>query len=287
MQAAATSSPRSYADLGFRIAVWIALAVTLGVFGWLIANVVARGGLALDWSFWVEPPTDAGRLGGIGPIVLGTAAILAVCLAAALPIAIGAAFFLVEYCPQRGLLGRLVGGSLDVLAAVPSVVFGLFGNALFVDVLGMGYSILAGGLTLACMILPLLVRTIEASLAQARDAHRLAAAALGIERSRVLFRVLLPLCWPGLLAGIILGVARALSETAALLFTSGTVDRMPGSIFDSIRTLSVHVYDLAMNVPGGEGPAYGTALVLILLLVVINTLAVTCAMRVAKRSPHS
>ncbi|MGQ0529114.1 MAG: PstA family ABC transporter permease, partial [Panacagrimonas sp.] len=153
------------------------------------------------------------------------------------------------------------------------IVFGLFGNALFCVMLGMGFSILSGGLTLACMALPLLIRATEQGLRAVPDDYRQAAAALGVSRWTVTVQVLLPAAVPGLLAGLVLGIGRALAETAALIFTSGYVDRMPSSLMDSGRAMSIHIYDLAMNIPGGERNAYGTALVLVALLLLINLAA--------------
>jgi phosphate transport system permease protein len=141
----------------------------------------------------------------------------------------------------------------------------------------MGFSILSGGLTLACMLLPILVSTAEAGLRAAPGAYRLSAAALGISRRAALFHVLLPVAAPALMAGLLLGIGRALAETAALLFTSGYVDRMPDSLLDSGRTLAMHIYDLSMNVPGGDASAYASALVLIIALLLINVAAIHLA----------
>jgi phosphate transport system permease protein len=160
-----------------------------------------------------------------------------------------------------------------VLAGVPSIVFGLFGNAFFCIYLGLGFSILSGGLTLACMVLPILIRTAEEGLHSAPHDYRLAAAALGMSRSATLVHLLLPAAAPALVAGLMLGIGRAGAETAALIFTSGYVDRMPDSLFDSGRALSVHIYDLSMNVAGGDASAYASALVLIILLLIINSMA--------------
>jgi phosphate transport system permease protein len=160
-----------------------------------------------------------------------------------------------------------------VLAGVPSVVFGLFGNALFCQHLGFGVSILSGGLTLACMVLPFLIRATEEGFRAVSDTHRLAAAALGFSKTSVLFSIVLPLAAPGVIVGVVLGLGRALAETAALLFTSGYVPRMPASFLDSGRMLSVHIHDLAMNVPGGNKPAYASALVLVGMLLLINIAA--------------
>jgi phosphate transport system permease protein len=137
----------------------------------------------------------------------------------------------------------------------------------------MGFSILSGGLTLACMILPIFVRAADEGLRSVPEEQRLGSAALGLTSVATLWHVLIPAALPSLLVGLVLSVGRALAETAALLFTSGYVDRMPTSLWDSGRALSVHIYDLSMNVPGGEARAHGSALLLILMLVTINLLA--------------
>jgi phosphate transport system permease protein len=259
--------------------VWTtALGVTGGL-GWLLADVVVRGAASISWSFLLETPRDAGRAGGIAPILASTGLILLVCLVVAVPLGVGTATLLAEFTATDRWLGRTVRRSLDVLAGVPSIVFGLFGNAVFCVALGMGYSILAGGLTLACMVLPILIRSSEEGLRAVPDEHRRAAAALGLSRSTTLFRVLLPVAAPGIAVGLVLGIGRALAETAALLFTAGSVDRAPGSLFDSGRSLSVHVYTMAMDVAGGEPSAYGAALVLVVLLLVINAVVSLAAGR--------
>jgi phosphate transport system permease protein len=159
---------------------------------------------------------------------------------------------------------------LDILAGVPSIVFGLFGNVFFCKVLGLGFSILSGGLTLACMVLPILIRSTEEGFRAVPNEYRLGAAALGFSRTTTLFKLLLPAAVPGLVVGLVLGIGRAIAETAALLFTSGYVDRMPESLLDSGRSLSIHIYDLSMNVSGGDKNAYASALVLLLLILLIN-----------------
>jgi phosphate transport system permease protein len=191
-------------------------------------------------------------------------------LAAALPLGLATAIWLSESTLQRPRLQRAVRLSLDMLAGVPSIVFGLFGNAVFAVALGMGLSILSGGLTLACMALPIIIRTAEEGLRALPAELRLQAAALGLRRSRIVLGLLLPAALPALLAGTLLGIGRALAETAALIFTSGYVDRAPQSWLDSGRALSVHIYDLSMNVPGGERNAYTSALVLMALILGIN-----------------
>lgn len=206
-----------------------------------------------------------------------TALILLVAIITAAPLGLATAVLLSEFTRHDSVFGRLVRRSLDVLAGVPSIVFGLFGNAFFCIYLGLGFSILSGGLTLACMVLPILIRTAEEGLQAAPNDYRLAAAALGMSRSAALVHLLLPAAMPALVAGLLLGIGRAGAETAALIFTSGYVDRMPDSLFDSGRALSVHIYDLSMNVAGGDANAYTSALVLIILLLIINSIAMSLA----------
>ncbi|MDT8408989.1 MAG: phosphate ABC transporter permease PstA [Wenzhouxiangellaceae bacterium] len=251
---------------------WLSIAVLLAALGWLLADLVWRGWPGLSWSFLLDAPRDAGRAGGIGSILVATGLILLVALGTALPLGLGSAIWLNEYTRAGSRAGRWTRLSLDILAGVPSIVFGLFGYAFFGLFLGLGYSILSGGLTLACMILPILIRTIEQGLAAQGDDWRQAGAALGMSRASLLWQVLLPVSAPAIATGTLLGMGRASAETAALLFTSGYVDRMPEALSDSGRALSVHIYDLAMNVSGGDAAAYSAALVLIVLIVFINGL---------------
>jgi len=253
--------------------VWTMALLVAGMFFWLLGDIVWHGLGRISWAFLTEAPRSAGRVGGILPIIVSTVLILGVCMAVALPVGVGTAVLLAEFTASDSLFGRLVRRSLDVLAGVPSIVFGLFGNAFFCAYLGMGFSILSGGLTLACMVLPILIRSTEEGFRSAPDEYRMGAAALGMSRSTSLIHLLLPAAAPGLLVGLVLGVGRALAETAALIFTSGYVDRMPQSLMDSGRSLSIHVFDLSMNVPGGDASAYSSALVLIAMLLMINIMA--------------
>ncbi|WP_240502502.1 phosphate ABC transporter permease PstA [Methylocaldum sp. 14B] len=259
------------------LAVWGSALLVAGAFLWLVGDLLWHGAERLSWAFLSSSPLNAGRTGGIGPILVSTLLILGVAVAAAVPLGLATAVLLTEFLRPRSRFGRLVGLSLDVLAGVPSIVFGLFGNAFFSVFLGLGFSILSGGLTLACMVLPILIRTAEASLRAVPDDWRLGSAALGLSRTAALRHILLPAASSGLVAGLLLGVGRAMAETAALIFTSGYVDRMPSSLFDSGRALSVHIYDLSMNVAGGDGNAYASALVLIGLLILINGTALYLA----------
>ncbi len=252
------------------VLVWGAAALVTAVFCWLLGDIVWHGLSHVSWTFLTAFPENAGRRGGIGPILVSTFLILGVCLAVSLPIGIGTAVLLAEFTSDYSLFGRMTRRSLDVLAGVPSIVLGLFGNAFFCKTLGLGFSILSGGLTLACMVLPILIRSTEEGFRAVPASYRLSAAAVGLSRTTTLVHLLLPAAVPGLLVGLVLGVGRAIAETAALIFTSGYVDRMPGSLLDSGRSLSIHIFDLSMNVSGGDANAYASALVLVTLLLAIN-----------------
>ena len=252
------------------ILVWSAAVLVTATFCWLLWDILWHGLSHISWTFLTAPPRNAGREGGIGPIIVSTALILGVCLGVSLPIGVGTAVLLAEFTTDDSLFGRLIRRSLDVLSGVPSIVFGLFGNAFFCQMLGLGFSILSGGLTLACMVLPILIRSTEEGFRAVPAGYRLSAAALGFSRSTTLVHLLLPAAVPGLLVGLVLGVGRAMAETAALIFTSGYVDRMPESLLDSGRALSIHIFDLSMNVSGGDAHAYASALVLVVLLLAIN-----------------
>ncbi|MFM2063316.1 MAG: phosphate transporter permease PstA [Cyanobacteriota bacterium] len=250
----------------------IAIFVT-AVFCWILGDIVWHGAGQISWEFLTTEPQNAGREGGIAPILISTCLILGVCLAVSLPLGVGTAVLLAEFTTTESVFGRLVRRSLDVLAGVPSIVFGLFGNAFFAIKLGLGFSILSGGLTLACMVLPILIRSAEAGLQAVPAEYRLGAAALGLSRTTTLWKLLLPAATPGLVVGLVLGIGRAIAETAALIFTSGYVDRMPESLLDSGRSLSLHIFDLSMNVAGGDANAYASALVLLILLLLVNGMA--------------
>ncbi len=259
-----------------RIFTWFIVSVAalvVAILCWVLSDVVVKGWSHLSWAFLVSDPQDAGRSGGINSILISTLLILLVALAAALPLGLGVSVWLSEFNRQGGRIARFTGMSLDVLSGIPSIVYGLFGNAFFSLYLGMGFSILSGGLTLACMILPIFIRTCESGLSAVNNDWRQGALALGMTRSAAIWHILLPAATPAIVAGLILGIGRATAETAALVFTSGYVDRMPDSLLDSGRALAVHIYDLSMNVTGGDDAAYASALVLIILIIILNTLA--------------
>lgn len=280
--------PRQFSDHLLGVLVWLSAFMIAGFFLWLLADMVCQGLERLSWDFLTTEPERSGRRGGIAPILVSTLAVLAITLAVAVPLGLATAIWLSEYTRVNSRSAVAIRFSLDVLAGVPSIVYGLFGSAFFCVWLGLGYSLLAGGLTLACMVLPILIRTSEAGLAAVPDDWRQGAAALGLTRWAALRFLLLPAAAPALTAGLMLGIGRALAETAVLLFTSGYVDRMPESWLDSGRVLAVHIFDLSMNVTGGDQAAYGSALVLLALLLIVNGVAIALSDRwLARRITHS
>jgi phosphate transport system permease protein len=245
----------------------------------MLWDIIANGLPGLSIEFLSQPPTDTGRSGGILPILFATVWILAICLSVTLPLGLGCAIYLSEYIDSHSSAARWIGLSLDILASTPSIIFGLFGYALFAIYLNFGFSLLSGGLSLACMVLPLFIRTTEHALRACPIHYRQAASALNIRQSGFILRILLPISGTGIAVALILSSGRALAETAVLIFTAGYVSRQPDSVFDSGRTLSVHIYDLSMNVPGGQQNAAASALVLVLLIMLINSTARLLARR--------
>lgn len=278
-----STKPRRLGDFVFGLVGGLAVAVTLAVLGWIIWDLLRLGLSSLSWSFLTGEVAGGGRSGGIGPVLVSTILIVVSALAFAIPPGVGCAIWLSEFVRHGSRPARVITGGVDLLASVPSIVFGLFGMSFFCQILGLGFSILSGGLTLACMILPLLVRTTLSALQSLPADLRPAAAALGLTEATTIGKILLPAALPGIVVGVTLGVGRALAETAALIFTSGYATRWPGSPTDSGRALSVHIYDLAMNIPNGSAAASASALVLLVLIVFINSTAASLAGRWHRR----
>lgn len=249
---------------------WVVALFVFGGFLLMLFDLMRGGASAVTVEFLTESPRLSGRAGGIFPILVATFGIVGIATLVAPPIALGAALFLFSQVREKSGYGVILGATLDTLAATPSIVFGLFGHVLFCEIFGFGYSILSGGLTLAAMVLPLLVRAVEQALRTIPLTTRMAASGLGLSQTTALIHVFLPAARRSLAAAWVLGLGRAFAETAALIFTSGYVARMPHSVFDSARSLSIHVLDLAMNVPGGDKNAAASALVLAGILGILS-----------------
>lgn len=214
------------------------------------------------------------------PALVNTVIMTALSLLIAAPAGIFAAIYLTEYARRGNRLVTLIRITAETLSGIPSIVYGLFGFLLFAVTFGWSYSILGGALTLAIMILPLIMRTTEEALKSVPDSYREGSFGLGAGRLRTVFKVVLPSAVPGILSGIILSIGRIVGETAALMYTAGTVAGIPAGLMGSGRTLSVHMYVLA-NEGLYTNEAYGTAVVLLVIVVGINALSGMIAKRIA------
>jgi len=215
------------------------------------------------------------------PALINTVIMTLLSLLIAVPFGIFAAIFLVEYAKRGNKFMNVIRLTTETLSGIPSIVYGLFGMLFFVNTLGWGFSLLAGAFTLAIMILPLIMRQTEESLKAVPDSYREGSFGLGAGKLRTVFRIVLPSAVPGILAGIILAIGRIVGETAALMYTAGTVAKVPSSIMGSGRTLAVHMYNLS-----SEGlymdQAYATAVILLVLVVVINSISSVIARKLTK-----
>lgn len=215
------------------------------------------------------------------PALVNTVTMTLLSLIVAVPLGIFAAIFLVEYAKRGNRFMGIIRLTTETLSGIPSIVYGLFGMLFFVNTLDWGFSLLAGAFTLAIMILPLIMRTTEEALKAVPDTFREGSFGLGAGKLRTVFRIVLPSAIPGILAGVILAIGRIVGETAALMYTAGTVANIPSSVMGSGRTLAVHMYNLA-----SEGlymdQAYATAVVLLILVVGINALSSVIARRFTK-----
>ncbi len=248
----------------------VSAAVPLLFFLWMGHDLVQYALPELSWSYLIDTPENSGLEGGIGPVLVSTAWVLLCAMAVSLPIGVSVALLLSERMSFTGRGARQLRTVLILLAGMPSIVFGLMGESLFGEFLGLGTSILAGGLTLAIMILPTFVFALTEVLRLLPKNIRLAGAALGADETTIMFRLVLRLVRPGLAGAFLLAAGRALGETAALIFTSGYSDRMPQSVFDPGRVLSIHILDLSLNIPGGEPRAAAAAVTLMALFLLFS-----------------
>jgi phosphate transport system permease protein len=253
-----------------QIGLWALTLITVGVLLFIIFFILRRGLPVLNLEFLTANPTDMGKSGGIFSTVVGTVALTVLAILIAAPLGIGTAIYLTEYT-WGGPVTRVIRFGAECLAGIPSIIFGLFGFILFVTKLKFGWSILSGGLTLAFMLLPTIIRTSEEAIKSVPPAYRQVSFSLGSTKWQTVTRVVLPSALPGIVTGIVLSIGRSIGETAATIFTAGSALRMPTSLFSSTRTMSVHFYILARE--GISMPkAYGTAAVLIIAILGINIL---------------
>lgn len=257
-----------------RFGIGLSRAMTVAVAALLVAVLVYLvyfGWGRISPGFFLHHPEDLGRSGGILPILVSTGLLGLVSLLLAVPLGIATAVYLTEYTRESWLTTVIRFGA-ECLAGIPSIIFGLFGFSLFVVAMGMGWSILSGGLTLACMVLPTIIRTAEEAIKAVPRGLRDVGFSLGATRSQVIWHIVLPQAAAGIFTGVILALGRVIGETACVIFTTGSSLEMPTSLFDSARSMSVHFYILARE--GISMPmANTTALALVAMILVINSTA--------------
>jgi len=267
-------SPRTAELIAFCFITATAIIVVL-ILVILLQDIVIHGLPALSWEFLTQSPKDLGRAGGIFPAIIGTLYLVFGAILFALPLGMGAAIYLIEYTRESSLT-RIIRTTVDLLNGTPSIVFGLFGLAFLVYFLNFGISLIAGQITLGLMVLPTIIRATEESLKNIPQSLREGSLALGATRWQTIYRVVLPPAIPGMLTGTILSIGRAAGETAPIMFTAVVFSQryLPSSLADPVMALPYHLYILATNVPGSSTNKYGTALVLLLLVIGIYTVAI-------------
>lgn len=274
--------------LGFLL-LWLSILLALLFLGLILYFVTVRGLPAISWEFLTEAPRRAMTKGGVAPAIVGTFYLTLGALAFSLPLGLACAIYLCEYSP-RGILVNVIRLSINNLAGVPSIVFGLFGFAVFVKVFGFGVSILSGSLTLGIMALPGIISASQEALLAVPQSFKEASLALGATHWQTIRKITLPAALPGILTGVILNIGRVAGETAPILFTAATfyTRGYPDSVFSEVMALPYHIYALMTEGTRPEvqtGIAYGCALILLCLVLAISALAIV--LRSRQRSTYA
>jgi phosphate transport system permease protein len=254
-----------------KIVIWSAAILVIALLIFIMVYILFKGLPTLSWQFLSEIPRDMGRAGGIFSTIVSTMLVTAVAIVVATPFGVGTAFYLTEYT-RESRATRIIRFSAESLAAIPSIVYGLFGFIFFVMYWKMGWSVISGGLTLAVMILPTIIRTSEEAIRTVPSLYREVSFSLGGTKWQTIVGSVIPSALPGIATGVILGIGRCVAETAAVILTAGSALRMPISLFSPARTMAVHFYILAREGISMER-AYGTAALLIILILMINVVA--------------
>lgn len=253
----------------------------------ILGFIAIKGIGVISWEFLTAMPDQGMTKGGIFPAIVGTFCLMIGSMVFAFPIGVLSGIYINEYL-KESFLKRFMRMMTDNLAGIPSIVFGLFGMALFVNYLEFGDSIIAGSLTLGLLVLPVVIRTTEEALKSVDDSLRVGSYALGATKLQTIRKVVLPVAFPNIITGLILSVGRVSGETAPILFTVAAyfLPRLPGSIFDQVMALPYHLYVLTTsgtNIEESRPMAYGTALVLILIVLLINVMASALRKYLGKR----
>lgn len=262
------------------ILIILAAVITVGAMLFIVAYILIKGipHLSLEMFEFTYNSENLSMM----PAIINTLIMTVLTLIIAVPVGILSAVYLVEYAKRGSKLVSVIRITTETLSGIPSIVFGLFGYLAFVIATGWRNSLIAGALTLAIMVLPTIIRTTEEALIAVPDSYREGSYGLGAGKLRTIFKIVLPSAVPGILSGVILSIGRIVGETAALIFTSGTVAAVPQKLTDSARTLAVHMYCL-MTEGLYTGQAYATAVILIVMVLLINGLSGLIAHKIAKR----
>ncbi len=268
----------------FRMISYLVVAILFVILGF----IAIRGFSAINWTFLTAMPKEGMTEGGILPAIVGTLCLIAGSMIFAFPVGVLSGIYMNEYLKETWFK-KFIRMMTNNLAGVPSIVFGLFGMALFVNQLKFGDSIIAGSLTLGLMVLPIVIGTTEESLKAVEDSLRIGSYALGATKLQTIGRVVLPVAFPNIITGVILSIGRVSGETAPILFTVAAyfLPRLPHSIFDQVMALPYHLYVLTTsgtNIEKSRPMAYGTALILILMVLILNLLANWLRRTVNKRT---
>jgi len=251
----------------------------IGILFWILGFIIYNGIGVISWEFLTAAPTEGMTSGGIFPAIVGTLCLVAGSVLFAFPVGVMSAIYMNEYA-GNGWVVRFIRIMTNNLGSIPSIVFGLFGMALFVNTLGFGDSILAGSCTLGLLVLPLIIRTTEEALKAIPNSYRTGSLALGASKIQTIRKVVLPMAFPNIITGLILSIGRVSGETAPILFTVAAyfLPKLPTSIFDQVMALPYHLYVIATSgtdIEASRPIAYGTALVLITIVLLMNLLATT------------
>ena len=263
-------SSRKVKENIWKVLLWLFVGITVFMLVFILGFIFLKGFRKINITFLTADYSPS-RDGGILPMIISTLYSVVLSIVVATPIGVLAAVYLQEYAKQ-GKLVKIIRFATESLSGIPSIVYGLFGSIFFVDVLGFGYSILAGSLTVSIIILPVIIRTTEESLKSVPKFYREASLGLGATKFQTLYKVIVPSALPGVLSGVILSIGRVVGESAAILLTAGTVAKMAKSIMSSSRTLTVHAY-LVTKEAGDIEQAAAVGIVLIVIILVLNTIA--------------
>ncbi|ASM97888.1 phosphate ABC transporter permease PstA [Vibrio vulnificus] len=281
MERAKLKQSRQVKDNILNALVWAAAALTVGFLFWIIWYILSNGLQHVDWSFISDNYTRTGEEHGIFPMIISTIYMVVASIAVAAPLGIMTAIYLTEYAKVGSRLVKVIRFCTESLAGIPSIIFGLFGMTFFVAILGLGFSILSGALTLSILILPVIIRTTEEALMAVPQTYREGSYGLGASKIYTIWRLILPSAMPGILTSVILSIGRVIGESAPVFLTAGMVARIPDSLLDSGRTLTVHLYKLTTELFTIDewNQAYGTATVLIVVVLLINMVTKLIAKR--------